>query len=83
MDKIQRGHRARAILDDPLLQEAFSVLECEQVSIFTSGTCDAEQLMEAHRMVRALRSLRDRLESVVVDGKLLERRLDRKGQDRG
>jgi hypothetical protein len=83
MDKLQRAAKARALLDDPLLKEAFDVLENEQIGVFTSGSCDGEQIMEAHRMVRALRMLRQKLDSVVLDGKLLERRLDRKGQDRG
>jgi hypothetical protein len=83
MDALQRAARAKTLLDDDLLQEAFHVLENEQIGIFTGGSCDAEQIMEAHRMVRALRLLKSRLESVVTDGKLAERRLVRKGQDRG
>lgn len=82
MDKLLRASRAKALLEDPLLKEAFDVLENAQVSRFTNQVCDAEQLMEAHRMVRALRMLRDQLTSFVVDGKLLERR-NEKGQHRG
>jgi hypothetical protein len=81
MDKIQRAARAKVLLDDPLLKEAFDVLEYAQISVFTGQACDAEQIMEAHRMVLALRQLRDQLTSVVTDGKLLERQIE-KGQHR-
>lgn len=81
MDPIQRALRAKTILDDPLFKEAFDVLESAQISLFTTQVCDAEQLMEAHRMVRALRLLKDQLASYVTDGKLLERR-NVKGQHR-
>lgn len=83
MDKLQRAAKAKALLEDPLLNEVLSMLENEQISVFTDYSCAPEQIMEAHRMVRALRAFKDRLTSVVTDGKLLERRLERKGQDRG
>jgi hypothetical protein len=82
MDKVQRAAHAKTLLADPLLNEAFDVVQNAQISVFTDNVCDAEQLMEAHRMVRALRLLKDQLASYVTDGRLLERRLD-KGQHRG
>ena len=82
MDAIQRAAHAKTLLADPLLKEAFDMLEKAQISLFTDQVCSAEQLMEAHRMVRALRLLQDQLTSFVTDGKLLERRVE-KGQHRG
>lgn len=81
MDTLRRAQHAKALIEDPLLTEALDMLEKEQISLFTEQVCSAEQLMEAHRMVRALRLLRDQLTSYVIDGKLLERRQG-KGQDR-
>lgn len=81
MDKVQRATHAKALLADPLLKEAFDVVQNAQISLFTENVCDAEQLMEAHRMVRALRLLQDQLASYITDGKLLERRIER-GQHR-
>lgn len=81
MDAIQKAAHAKTLINDPLLKEAFDVLENEQISIFTDQACGAEQIMEAHRMVRALRRLRDELTSVITDGKLLERQIE-KGQHR-
>lgn len=83
MDPIKRALRAKAILDDPLFKEAFDVLESVQISLFTTQVCDAEQLMESHRMVRALRLLKEQFTSVVTDGKLLERREEKRKQHRG
>lgn len=82
MDTAQKAARAKALLDDPILKEAFDVIEKAQISTFTDQVCDAEQLMEAHRMVRALRLLQGQLTSFITDGKLLERR-NLKGQHRG
>ena len=83
MDIQQRAARAKALLEDPLLKEAFDVLENAQISMFATQVCDAEQLMEAHRMVRSLRLLKDQLTSFIVDGKLLERREEKRKQHRG
>jgi hypothetical protein len=83
MDTVQRAARAKALLEDPLLKEAFDVLENAQISAFTTQVCDAEQLMEAHRMVRSLRMLKDQLTSFIVDGKMLERREEKRKQHRG
>ena len=81
MDTKQRAARAKALLDDPLLKEVFDVLENEQISLFTNQVCNSEQLMEAHRDVRALRRIKDRLTSFIEDEKLLERR-EKRGQHR-
>ena len=70
-------------MEDPLLKEAFDVLENAQIGLFTTQVCDAEQLMEAHRMVRSLRMLKDQLTSFIVDGKMLERREEKRKQHRG
>jgi hypothetical protein len=83
MDTVQRAARAKALLEDPLLKEAFDVLENAQIGLFTTQVCDAEQLMEAHRMVRSLRMLKDQLTSFIVDGKMLERREEKRKQHRG
>lgn len=83
MDIQQRAQRAKALLEDPLLKEAFDVLENAQIGMFTTQVCDAEQLMEAHRMVRSLRMLKDQLTSFIIDGKLLERREEKRKQHRG
>ena len=81
MDVTQRAQRAKLLLEDTLLKEAFDVLQDAQVKVFTSDVCSLEQLTEAHRMVRALNSLRVHLASIVTDGKMFEHRKE-KGQHR-
>lgn len=81
MDVAQRAQRAKALLDDPLLREAFDMVEKAQIALFTDQVCSSEQLMEAHRMVHALRLVKAELTSFIVDGKLLDRR-NMKGQHR-
>jgi len=81
MDTKQRAERAKALINDPLFKEAFDVLHSAQIGVFTSDVCSPEQLAEAHRMVRALRMLKEELENVIVTGKLLDRQIG-KGQHR-
>jgi hypothetical protein len=81
MDVKQRAERAKALINDPLFKEAFDVLHSAQIGVFTGDLCSPEQLAEAHRMVRALRMLKEELENVIVTGKLLDRQTG-KGQHR-
>jgi hypothetical protein len=81
MDVKQRAERAKALINDPLFKEAFDVLHSAQIGVFTGDLCSPEQLAEAHRMVRALRMLKEELENVIVTGKLLDRQIG-KGQHR-
>ena len=81
MDIKQRAERAKALINDPLFKEAFDVLHSAQIGVFTGDLCSPEQLAEAHRMVRALRMLKEELENVIVTGKLLDRQVG-KGQHR-
>ena len=81
MDVKQRAERARVLINDPLFKEAFDVLHSAQIGVFTGDLCSPEQLAEAHRMVRALRMLKEELENVIVTGKLVDRQIG-KGQHR-
>jgi len=82
MDVKQRAERAKALINDPLFKEAFDVLHSAQIGVFTGDLCSPEQLAEAHRMVRALRMLKEELENVMTTGKLFDRQ-QQKGQHRG
>jgi len=82
MNTHQRAERAKALINDPLFKEAFDVLHSAQIGIFTGDLCNSEQLAEAHRMVRALRALKEHFENVIVTGKMLDRQ-QQKGQHRG
>lgn len=83
MDTLQRAARAKALRDDPLLKEAFEVLENAQIAVFTDPTCADAEVLEARRVFGALRGLRDQLHTVIEDGQLLEHRLAKGKLHRG
>lgn len=74
MDKMHRAKTAEVLLRDPVLLEAFDLVKQAQIGVFEYPNSSQEDIMEAHRMVRALALLENQLTSFVVDGKLLEKR---------
>ena len=82
MDTIVKSSTASALLSDPVLQEAFDVIKLQQVDVFKHHASSQEEIMEASRMVRALGAVEEQLKSFILNGKLLERRIE-KGQHRG
>lgn len=74
MDRSVKAARAKSLLQDEILQEAFSVVEENLLEVFRYPNSSQEDIMEAHRMVRALDALRTQLEAFVADGKMAERR---------
>ena len=82
MDTIVKSSKASALLSDPVLQEAFDVIKLQQVDVFKHHASSQEEIMEASRMVRALGAVEEQLKSLILNGKLLERRIE-KGQHRG
>jgi type 1 glutamine amidotransferase len=83
MDVMHRAQRAQAIINDPVFVEAFNVVLSNQTAVFASSESSESQIMEAHRMVRALRAVKDQIQSAIVDGKIFERRLEKEKQHRG
>jgi len=77
MDTHVKAARAKQILEDEVFKEALNVILSEQVGVFTYPNASEEEIMEAHRMVRALTQLKGQLQSFVSDSKLLERRQDK------
>ena len=82
MDTIVKSSKASALLSDPVLQEAFDVIKLQQVDVFKHYASSQEEIMEASRMVRALGAVEEQLKSFILNGKLLEGRIE-KGQHRG
>jgi hypothetical protein len=71
-----RGQRARAILEDELVAEAFAVLERRAQETWAhSLPADSEGRERAYRELRALQALRAELEAWIRDGKVAERAL--------
>ena len=78
MDTLVRAARARAILDDEVFKDAIDGLKKDQIDIFLSSASELDQIAEARLQVRAIEALRDRLKSVVNDGQILERKINKK-----
>src|SRR5262245_65548366 len=73
---IERGARARALVENELLQEAFKTLEEDYTAAWktwpAADTAGRERLWQA---VNVLGKVRDHLARVVADGRLAQREL--------
>lgn len=68
-----KGRKAQALLEDPILKEAFQVLEAELIAAWVATPArDVNGRENAFRMVHAIRKSRDLLHSYVSNGKVAE-----------
>jgi hypothetical protein len=74
---IERGARARALLDSELLRDAFKTLEDDYTAAWktwpAADTAGRERLWQA---VNVLGKVRDHLARVVADGRLAQREVN-------
>jgi hypothetical protein len=74
--EIARAERARALLNDPLLIEAFATLEQDYIDGWTRTGVDQSEGREAiWRHLQALRQVRAHLESAVQTGRMARHQL--------
>jgi hypothetical protein len=73
MDIVTRARRAAAILDDEVFKAAQAVVYDRCVDLFLSAGSTQDEVMEAHRVVRAQSTLTDALQSFIDDAKMLAR----------
>lgn len=66
----QRQMNAERLLSDETLQEALNVIRQNAVGVFIYPNSSQDDIMEAHRMVRALDAFKTQLESFIMDGKI-------------
>ena len=68
---IQRGERARQLLDEPLIAESLKRLETDIFEAWArAGIRDKEGQHELHLMVQTARKFRALLEQVMVTGQI-------------
>jgi hypothetical protein len=68
-----RGIRAKAILEDELVLEAFAALEARYLAAWRSSEyTDTAGREEVYRMLRATQALRAEFETMIRDGKVAE-----------
>jgi len=75
-EEIRRAERARQLLEEPLLKEAFSILEDAFLNgIQTSAVKDCELREKICQMLISLRTLKQHLISTMETGKFAEQQL--------
>ena len=74
---VTRGARAKALLEDELLQEAFAALESDYVAAWKrSPARDTDARERLWQAVNVLGKVRDHVARIAADGKLAQRELD-------
>lgn len=77
MDAEAKSKRAQAILNDEVYREAMDVVTSYHIGVFTNPNSSQEEIMEAHRMVRALALIEGQLGTFADDAKFQKRRTER------
>lgn len=80
MDAETKSKRAKAILDDEVFKMAVNVVTSYHIGVFRDTNSSQEDIMEAHRMVRALALIEGQLGAFADDAKLQKRRTERKSR---
>ena len=80
-DKLQRdivrGARAKSLMDNELLQEAFAKLEADYIGAWkTTPARDTDARERLWTAINVLGKIKDHLGRVAADGKLAQRQLD-------
>ena len=78
-ETIHRANKARQILEEPLLIEAFSIMERDVVEMFVScPERDREGLQLLQQHIRNVRKLRNILLGIIENGKMAEHQIRQK-----
>ena len=71
----QRWERAKALLGDEFLNEIFAELEKDNIErIINSNPDDIDLREESYTMIRAVRQVKARLETIAAEGEMVKRR---------
>jgi len=77
-DEMDRGNKARKLLDDPLLTEAWEQVERTITEAWANAPIrDRDGQHELKLMLKALRDVRGWLEQTVTDGKIAAAEFER------
>jgi hypothetical protein len=74
MDKTARAKHAESLVNDDVLQNAFSVAYQRHCGIFADKLATDEEVLEARRMAFAIKEVQSQLHAFIVEGKILEKR---------
>jgi hypothetical protein len=71
----QRWERAKGLLGDEFLGEVFAELEKDNIErIINSNPDDIDLREESYTMIRAVRQVKARLETIAAEGEMVKRR---------
>lgn len=71
----QRWERAKGLLGDEFLGEVFTELEKDNIErIINSNPDDIDLREESYTMIRAVRQVKARLETIAAEGEMVKRR---------
>ncbi len=71
----QRWERAKGLLGDEFLGEVFAELEKDNIErIINSNPDDIDLREESYTMIRAVRQVKERLETIAAEGEMVKRR---------
>ena len=71
----QRWERAKGLLGDEFLGEVFAELEKDNIErIINSNPDDIDLREESYTMIRAVRQVKARLETIASEGEMVKRR---------
>jgi hypothetical protein len=73
--KLDHAQNARAILENPLWDEAFTAIDARLVEVFRKGETDGDKLLQASIAIKLLHQVRATLEKHFETGKLAQQEL--------
>src|SRR3972149_3454959 len=77
-EEISKAARAKAIMEDPLMVEAFAMLEQRLIEgLIATNPRDAIGRENAYRMIHAQRLIRDLLHAIIASGGMAAKELER------
>lgn len=68
-----RAQHAERLLQDDVLQEAFSMVERHYINTIINGNSSMDDVLDARQSILALKKVQTQLQTYVVDGKVEER----------
>ena len=81
MSQVTRGHRAKAIIEDEIFDEAFKAVHAEIHKAWESSPLrDTEGQQQLRMMLGCLQKVRGHIEQVMLTGKMEEIQLERQSK---
>ena len=75
-----KSDRAKEILNDPVIQEAFQALRDKYRSVLGSNSVPDVDILDVHRMLLLLNRLEQHIKQIIASGELDDLRANEEGQ---